>query len=322
MAVTIENTALRKILPHENVRTLKTGFILSVTHNAKPSYKLRGFKRLSKDEYMIRETGEVKTYNHAENKAQSKDSVRRTMKNIRNLINNNFVGADNEVMITLTYKENMTDVERLYYDMLKFWKRLKYQHQNMNMDYIAVVEPQARGAWHVHMLVKRNDGFKFYVPNDRLADCWGNGFVKIRRLNDVTNVGAYVSVYLTDLEMKQGQNCKYGQVITRVLEGDKEKRFIKGGRLYLYPAGMNIVRHSAGIKIPVPKDMRYSEVKKIVGAATPHYSKSIDVNDEKGNNLTTVTYMQYNMKRSNSSIRDTQPSNLISEYVSNNEKTG
>lgn len=42
----------------------------------------------------------------------------------------------------------------------------------------------------------------------------------------------------------------------------KEKRFVKGARLRLYPAGMNIVRKTKGIKMPSVERMTYEEAQK------------------------------------------------------------
>ena len=63
------------------------------------------------------------------------------------MINNNFTGKPNELFVTLTYAKNMTDTKRLYTDMNKFIKRLKYKYkESSDIDYLAVVEPQGRGA--------------------------------------------------------------------------------------------------------------------------------------------------------------------------------
>ena len=36
-----------------------------------------------------------------------------------------------------------------------------------------------------------------YVPVKELAEIWGNGFVKINRIDNVDNVGAYMTKYMT-----------------------------------------------------------------------------------------------------------------------------
>jgi len=85
-----------------------------------------------------------------------------------------------------------------------------------------------------------------------------------------------------------------GKEVTKVVDG-VEKKFIKGGRLHRYPNGMNLYRTSRGIKKPDRVDMAYSDIKKVVGSAKPHYTKSIHIETEDFNNV--ITYEQYNTKR-------------------------
>ncbi|HVL77377.1 MAG TPA: hypothetical protein VM406_15290 [Noviherbaspirillum sp.] len=56
------------------------------------------------------------------------------------------IGAD--CMLTLTYRENMQDVERLERDVKAFVKRLRDLGP---FEYVLCIEPQKRGALHVHM---------------------------------------------------------------------------------------------------------------------------------------------------------------------------
>ncbi|WP_448192997.1 hypothetical protein, partial [Azospirillum sp. sgz301742] len=74
----------------------------------------------------------------------------------------------------------------------------------------------------------------------------------------------------------------------------KEKKFIKGGRLHMYPPGMNLYRKSKGIQPPDREKMKWKEAKKIAGTA-PHYEKSYHIESEEFEN--TVTFIQYNTKR-------------------------
>lgn len=62
----------------------------------------------------------------------------------------------------------------------------------------------------------------------------------------------------------------------------KKKKFIKGGRMYLYPTGTNIYRCSQGIKKPTPQLMTYSEVKKnIIGDKVPDFARTIVIEGKK-----------------------------------------
>ena len=242
------------IASDEVVTVTRTNHIVEVQYMQRMNRKAR-IKKLDKDTYLYIDTGEIKKFNHIENRSQSFNSLRQTFKKLRYLINNNFTGQGNELHVTLTYAENMTDTGRLYRDFDKFMKRLKYSFRNeTSIDYINVIEPQERGAWHCHLLLRFNDLEEIYIPNkfDKvtkkpidapLFEMWGHGYVTIKGLKDVDNIGAYLSAYLTDVELTEDNilgliGTDY-EVITRQVDG-QEKRFIKGGRLHMYPPGMNL----------------------------------------------------------------------------------
>lgn len=262
--------------------------------------------KINQDFYMLNDTGEVKEYQHTKNRSQNVDNLRKTFKKIRHIINFNFGGRDNELAFTLTYAENMTDKERLLKDFEKFFKRLRY-HYGKDIDYFSVVEPQGRGAWHCHVLLRFNALDKIYIPNTEISELWGQGFVTVKAIRkDVDNLGAYLSAYLGDIELtSENQNviaecCSgdTGQYAIKTVEVDGEqKRFIKGGRLHLYPTGMNIYRKSKGIKMPDSTYMPYLEAKKIVGSTTPNYSSMVCIFDESDTEINRIIYEQYNTNR-------------------------
>lgn len=256
-------------------------------------------KKLSKDTYVDMITGEIKDFEHSETRKDNENSLRQTFKRLRYLINGNFEGRQNELHVTLTYKKNMTDTKQLYSDYNKFIKRLKYAYKDeTTIDYLTVVEPQGRGAWHCHALIRFNEMDKIYVKNSILRDLWGHGFVTIKSLKDVDNIGAYLSAYLTDVELTEETVLKaitsQAEVVIRQVEG-QEKKFIKGGRLSMYPPGMNLYRKSKGIVLPEREEMKYEDTKKVVGSAKPHYQKSYHIENDGFEN--TIAYEQYNTKR-------------------------
>ncbi len=184
--------------------------ILSLTcKNSKCS-----IKKISKDEYMYLSTGEILKCNHIENRSQNINTIRSSISKLRNLINNNFVGGLNELWITLTFGENKVyNPKDLYSIFEKFIKRLRYSYKDLKFDYIYVPEPHEKGDWHIHLLLKADK--TLYIENSTLNKIWGLGFVKVNRLKDIDNIGAYVSAYLINIK-----------------DGEKTK---KGARLYLYP---------------------------------------------------------------------------------------
>lgn len=250
-------------------------------------------QRIDSDMYMVLATGEVKDYNKTENRGQSINSLRQTFRKLRGVINSNFSGSDGELHITLTYRENMTDVQRLYKDFKKFMGRLKYSI-GQEIAYISVVEPQGRGAWHCHLLIKTISGSSLYLPSGEIYGQWGHGFIKVKSLKGVDNIGAYLSAYLADVEVTDESAVKGLEVVEKIVDGTA-KRFIKGGRLHLYPSGMNIYRTSRNIKRPTEEMMTYEKAKSANGLAEPVYTSKIQIVEEEYRN--TVQYEQYNIKR-------------------------
>lgn len=259
--------------------------------------------KVDKDHYCKLSTGEVKEFSHIENRKESFNSLRQTFKKLRYLINANFKGLPNELHVTLTYAENMTDTKRLYSDFKKFYQRLKRKFKNTSIDYINVIEPQGRGAWHCHVLLRFNDLSKIYIDNGDLSDMWGNGFVVIKSLKGVDNIGAYLSAYLSDLDISDNADVScVGDVVDKVVVDDTgqtvSKKVLKGGRLHLYPPGMNLYRKSKGIVEPSRFEMNYGVFrKKIGGSANPHYSSGFVLSDDDNAFQNTIIYEQYNLKR-------------------------
>ena len=91
-------------------------------------------RKIDSEHYMVISSGEVKKYEHWENRADGKNSLLKSVNKLRWLINANCTESENLLWITLTYAENMTDVKRLYRDWDKFWKRLKYHFKSESID--------------------------------------------------------------------------------------------------------------------------------------------------------------------------------------------
>lgn len=261
------------------------------------------FIKISDKEYIVKDSGEVKEFNKSENKSENLESLRQTFKRLRDLINTNFVGAKNELFITLTYAENMTDTKQLCCDFEKFNKKMKYKYDDI--DYINVVEPQARGAWHCHVLYRFNSLESVFIKNSDISKMWGHGFVTVRALEECDNIGSYLSAYLADIDLNDTSlfdgpvnfdNLNGKKVFEKEVDGET-KRFVKGGRLHLYPSKMQLYRVSKGIIKPTLDYCRYSDIKKIVGSTKPHYQKNIVILDDNFKKINRHQYVQYNLKR-------------------------
>ena len=124
----------------------------------------------------------------SENKGDNRaKAMQRSKTDIRRLINAN--ADDFSKFVTLTFQKNEKDLDYCNCEFKKFIQRLKYKYSDIK--YLTVVEFQERGAVHYHMLCNLP-----YIKSIELAEIWGNGFIKINRIDRVTNLGAYVTKYM------------------------------------------------------------------------------------------------------------------------------
>lgn len=228
-------------------------------------------KVLNDKEYLVKSTGEVCKFDKTgADRTNSLKSLKRTFRNLRYLINNNFVCAQNELFVTLTYGgENRPLIsdgaERFYADFKIFMKALRRKYGRI--EFINVVEPHEDGHLHAHVLLKFFDYDSIFIPNNEFTRLfWRHGFVKISKLEGVTNIGAYLSAYLTDVEVSDSvlDDCiKNGEkIVVKEING---KKFVKGARLKYYPKKFNIYRRSRGIKEPEIIKGFSGKIKKEIG---------------------------------------------------------
>ena len=214
-----------------------------------------------------------KSENYEEHRKQV---LQRAKKNLRRLINANVGQYGKEFtakFLTLTFKDNVKDLDKANYEFKKFIQRLNYYCfgvKKNNLKYTCVVEFQKRGAIHYHVIIYNMP----YLKANDIANVWGNGFIKINKIDNVDNVGAYVSEYLGQAEKGQGHD----------IEDDR----LQGKKSYF---------SSRGLFKPI--EITDKKTVETVAAALPienlTYSATYD-NEHLGN----ITYKQYNLKKLNS----------------------
>lgn len=249
--------------------------------------------KLDGEHWLDPETGEVHEYEKdSEKRTDNTQELLKTFATIRALVNTNCKDAKRIRWITLTYADNMTDTERLYDDFRKFWQRFKRRWGKA--EYISVIEPQGRGAWHVH-LIAIWEGRAPYIPNAELRDCWGHGFVRVNAVrDDCDNLGAYLSAYLADVEVPED-----GEGVEKQVNGTT-KKFKKRGRLHMYPAHMQIYRTSRGIERPevfwADEKENTDRYESLTEGREPVYEREITFKDDEGREHR-VLKQQYNLLR-------------------------
>ena len=104
---------------------------------------------------------------------------------------------------------------------------------------LVVLEPQASGSWHLHGLIKKQEGKLPFIDNNKVIEpMWGQGFTKTKRLKDTDNVASYLMAYLTNVPKDE------------IVPETTKKGIIKGARLHFYPSGVHIYRGSRGLIKP------------------------------------------------------------------------
>jgi hypothetical protein len=274
----------------------------------KPEMPIR---KLDKDTFVELATGEVKEFKHTERRADNLTSVAQSLKHMREYINTNIIDPRKALFITLTYAANMQDPKRLYNDFRKFNMRLTYYVRKNELppyEYIVAIEPQARGSLHAHLLLIFQKKAPF-LPSADLAQIWGQGFVKIKALKNMDNIGAYLSAYLGDMELGEAlavPNASTGGKGFKTVEsigkdGKRQtKAIVKGARLRLYPKGFRLFRKSSGIVPPTTTDCTNADAMREIGNAALTYEKTIKIIDDNGKTCNIINYRHYNKKRKRS----------------------
>lgn len=270
-------------------------------------------QRLDKDTYAVvsPRTGEVldvRTYSRSptSSRASSPESLRKTFKRLRNIINSNVDAPERCKLVTLTYRDSVgvRDRARFLRDMKAFHAGLRRWLQQNGLpsyEYIEVMEPQASGRVHAHIIQVFPDTAP-YVHFSVLKRFWPHGAVHVEALRtDATdNLGAYFCAYFTNLPVQEATRGTHGtlQVLSDGRDGKLPKAVVKGGRLHYYGSYQHIFRCSRGIRRPVVSRMQEQEARELVKGARLVYQKTIQVTDETGKEVfNVIDYRNYNYNK-------------------------
>jgi hypothetical protein len=123
------------------------------------------------------------------------DSLQRSARNIRSIIDNNL--EFNDLILTLTFKENMQDYNISDIEFQKFIRKLRNKYGDL--EYISVKELQERGAIHYHIILF-SYGKIINMSERELIETWGLGRCELDyvRPDNYDSLRFYFSKYLTD----------------------------------------------------------------------------------------------------------------------------
>jgi hypothetical protein len=184
-------------------------------------------------------------------------SVYRTREMIRRLILANF--DNHSKFVTLTFRENMTDLNEAHVRFKRFIQRLRHRYKD-GFKYLAVVEFQDRGAVHYHMISDLP-----FIKNKELADIWKQGFVKINDISLVDNVGAYMIKYMAK---------------------DLADKRLSGRKAYLYSKGLD-----------KPAELRGEVAEAVMAVYELEKKKPVYTSSFEGEYTGHVDYTEYNLRR-------------------------
>lgn len=203
-----------------------------------------------------------------------KQTLRDARNTTRRLALMNFDSGDK--FITLTFDPKRVKDEKLLYSLdyadkefKKFIQRFNYRFKT-KLKYIAVRETHKSGRLHFHMLC---DWKKELLFEDEIReyerfigeDIWRHGFVDIKTLNHVDNVGAYIIKYMTK---------------------SVSIEFFAGKKVYLCSKGLQR-----------PMIFKDYEADKIIEQYDLNTKKEVFTNSYESEYLGQIVYKEYNLKR-------------------------
>lgn len=218
----------------------------------KSNINFRNCRRINGKEYVDAETGEIKKYNN--NKTKTTNGIRRSMNKLRKVIKNNFTGAGNELFITLTTEEVVSDFDTIIDFFNTFWEELKKLNKNLECVYVVELQEE-RNSWHIHALIKDTTRRRLYIDNEIVANLWGKGNTKTSRIKKRGRTKEFkrVGTINTNNEIEQDEIIGINAVIAYMTKVRTKEQVPRGKRCY---------GRSNGIKTPITTNSTYEEFSK------------------------------------------------------------
>lgn len=186
-------------------------------------------RKINKYEYLDTRTGERKYYD-LDKPTDIKD-VKRKVRKYEEIVMYNFQGGKNELFITLTCRDKITDLKVIKDRYKEFLENIQKDYNNLEC--IALFETTSNSYWHIHLFLKYVDTSKVLtIPHqDLLNKYWCYGYVHIiRNFNTFKNLGH-----------------------------SKDSRQEKLERLTNFPKGCRLYSKTRGIKTPPREKKQFKD---------------------------------------------------------------
>jgi hypothetical protein len=151
------------------------------------------------------------------------DNARRASMAFRRIVASNLGGPTLPTLVTLTYRDNFTDLARAYRHLTAFIQALRHRFGKA-FSYVLVPEFQKRGAVHFHALFWGLPAEIFLAEreNRTIAQIWGKGFLFLKPTDGNERLAFYLAKYFTkaflDPRLKNQKSYVASRNIKRPLE--------------------------------------------------------------------------------------------------------
>lgn len=183
--------------------------------------------------YQVDRIGRASVASTEEQLLNRQEVSNRAKRDLRRIINSNVHRwIDDEgrafppIFITLTFAENMTDLNQANKEFRDFLLRLNYRlngTRKNTLKYVVAIEFQKRGAVHYHCVFFNLP----YIEANEFAKLWGQGFIRMNKVTEVDNIGSYVCKYIgkeIEDDRLKGRKCYFtSRGLLKPLELTKEK---------------------------------------------------------------------------------------------------
>ena len=200
---------------------------------------------MDRNHYLDTETGEIKEYEKKEFKEEKE--IKKSMKELKKLILYHFQGNKNELFITLTCKDDVTEIKEIKKYAKYFIRKLKRKFEDKKFKYILKYERMGCGKWHIHMLLKDINNKELYIPNEEIEKMWKKGITKTQRVYD----GNIINDENSKEDELQEVDVKGKVGIADYMS--------KTSQLWDIPIGEKIFTKSRNLTLPPKIEMKYGE---------------------------------------------------------------
>lgn len=174
------------------------------------------YKKISSNEFVNTQTGEVKTVMDKTNNVRAISSLRKSFSRLSLMINCNFFGDKSEVFITLSYDYKVTEGKEINKDINSVWDSFQRKNkEKIPYRCLIIIEYNRYGNPHYHILLKRLDGQNLSIQELCQKFLWQKGSIDIRPLHTIDGLVEYLNPFNVKRKREQIHYYKRNMQIYR-----------------------------------------------------------------------------------------------------------